>query len=144
MLLKCWLIIVERKDEWNRMQQLNPKYAEPNCSALGFKCPLLFCLGQRRGKDLDEHHYAVEKDLQPSVHVPAYRGESFWLGTVSISHSHCAALTLFSISGIFCWTFGLSKWHHQRVSYLNIVFYCCLDSFLLINMLTNIWNMKYT
>lgn len=72
-------------DTNNRMQQLNPKYSERNCSTLGFKCPLLFCLGQRRGKDLDEHDYAVEKDLQPSVHVPAYWGESFSLGTVFVS-----------------------------------------------------------
>lgn len=31
--------------------------------------------GQRRSQDSDEHHHAAEEDLQPSLHVPAHRGE---------------------------------------------------------------------
>lgn len=31
--------------------------------------------GQRRSQDVDEHHHAAEEDLQPSLHVPAHRGE---------------------------------------------------------------------
>lgn len=37
--------------------------------------PPFWCSGQRGSEDPDEHDHAAEEDLQPPVHVPAYRGQ---------------------------------------------------------------------
>lgn len=42
-------------------------------------------------------------------------------------HLMCSINVIFFLLGIFCWTFGLSKWHHQWVSCTIIFFHCCSD-----------------